>query len=78
MSSSEQSEGRGPGTGALTGETTMAEALAADPNLPVVLMQFHIGGCSLCGFDAEDTIAKVAEDNGIPLGRLLDALNGNR
>ncbi len=56
-------------------DTTMEEAIAADPNLPVVLMRFHIGGCSLCGFEPEDTIAKVAEDNGVPLQRLLDAMN---
>jgi hypothetical protein len=55
--------------------TTMAEAVAADPNVTVVLMSFHIGGCSLCGFQPEDTIAQVAEDNGVPLERLLEALN---
>ena len=59
-----------------TQDTTMVEAMAADPNLPVVLMRFHIGGCSLCGFEPEDTIAKVAEDNGVPVERLLAALNG--
>lgn len=56
--------------------TTMGEALRADPNLPVVLMRFHIGGCTLCGFEETDTIAKVAEDNGVPVDRLLAALNG--
>ena len=61
-----------------TTETTMDEAMAADPNLPVVLMKFHIGGCSLCGFEPGDTIAKVAEDNGIPVDRLLEAMNSPR
>jgi len=59
-----------------TAETTMREAMERDPNLPVVLMGFHIGGCSLCGFEPEDTIAKVAEDNGVPMDRLLGAMNG--
>ncbi len=59
-----------------TAQTKMAEAMAADPNLPVVLMGFHIGGCSMCGFEEDDTIAQVAEDNGVPLQRLLDAVNG--
>lgn len=54
----------------------MKDAVAADPNLPVVLMRFHIGGCSLCGFEEDDTIATVAADNGVPLERLLAALNG--
>lgn len=58
-----------------TAETKMADAMATDPNLPVVLMQFHIGGCSMCGFEDDDTIAQVAEDNGVPLARLLEALN---
>ena len=56
----------------------MAEAMAADPNLPVVLMQFHIGGCSMCGFEDGDTIEQVAEDNGVPVDRLLEALNQRR
>ena len=62
----------------LTGESTMDQALAGDPNLPVVLMRFHIGGCSLCGFEPQDTVAQVAEDNGVPLDVLLEALNGSR
>ena len=65
-----------PDGGRFTPQTTMQEAMATDPNLPVVLMQFHIGGCSLCGFEPEDTIAKVAEDNGVLLDHLLGAMNG--
>ena len=68
---------RAPADGRFTGETKMADAIARDPNLPVVLMRFHIGGCSLCGFEPDDTIAQVAEDNGVPLERLLQALNGS-
>ena len=60
---------------AFTADTLMGDAMAQDPNLPVVLMQFHIGGCSMCGFENDDTIAKVAEDNGVPVERLLSALN---
>ena len=65
-------------TDPLTGQSTMAQALAGDPNLPVVLMRFHIGGCSLCGFEPEQTVAEVAEDNGVPLEVLLEALNTSR
>jgi hybrid cluster-associated redox disulfide protein len=61
---------------AITAETTMGEALRADPNLPAVLMRFHIGGCTMCGFEENDTVAQVAEDNGVPVERLLEALNG--
>jgi hypothetical protein len=59
-------------------DTKMADAMARDPNLPVVLMRFHIGGCSMCGFENDDTIAKVAEDNGVPLDRLLEAMNASQ
>lgn len=61
-----------------TPETKMGEAMAKNPNLPVVLMQFHIGGCNMCGFENDDTIAKVAEDNGVPMDRLLTAMNQSR
>lgn len=53
----------------------MGEALRVDPDIPVILMRFHIGGCTLCGFEETDTIAKVAEDHGVPVDRLLAALN---
>ena len=58
-----------------TPETTMEQAMAKDPNLPIILMKFHIGGCNMCGFENDDTIAKVAEDNGVPVYRLLAAMN---
>lgn len=60
----------------ITAETRMGDAIRQDPNLPMILMRFHIGGCSMCGFEETDTVARVAEDNGIPLDVLLDALNG--
>ncbi len=58
-----------------TAETRIGDAVSVDPDLPVVLMRFHIGGCSLCGFEPEQTIAEVAEDNGVPVEALLAALN---
>ena len=71
------SELKDPDAGQVFSETTtMADAIRRDPNLPVVLMRFHVGGCSLCGFEPDDTIAQVAEDNGIPLDVLLAAING--
>jgi hybrid cluster-associated redox disulfide protein len=67
---------RDPPEAAVTADMTMAQALRADPNLPAILMRFHIGGCSMCGFEETDTVAQVADDNGIPVERLLAALNG--
>jgi hypothetical protein len=57
-------------------ETKMEEAMRSDPNLSVTLMRFHIGGCSLCGFEPDDTIGRVAADNGVPTAVLLAAMNG--
>ena len=59
-----------------TAETPTLEALTADPSLGMVLMRdFHLGGCRNCGFNPHDSIADVANQNGIPTERLLAALN---
>ena len=59
-----------------TAQTTMLEALTADPSLGMVLMRdFHLGGCSNCGFNPHDSIDSVAMQNGIPTERLLAAMN---
>lgn len=61
---------------AIDADTTMEAALRLNPDLPMILMRFHIGGCSMCGFEPLDTVAQVAADNGVPLATLLEALNG--
>ena len=59
-----------------TAQTTLLEALTADPSLGMVLMRnFHLGGCSSCRFEPNESIANVAAENGIPVERLLAALN---
>jgi hypothetical protein len=64
------------GNSQFTAQTTMLEALTADPSLGMVLMRdFHLGGCSNCGFEPNESIANVAAENGIPAERLLAALN---
>jgi hypothetical protein len=62
--------------GQFTAKNTLLEVLTADPSLGMVLMRdFHLGGCSHCGFNPHDTIEDVATQNGIPAERLLAALN---
>jgi hypothetical protein len=62
--------------GRFSAQTTMLEALTADPSLGMVLMRdFHLGGCRNCGFNPHDSIETVAMQNGIPTDRLLAALN---
>lgn len=69
-----QTETQKPGR--FTAQNTLLEVLTIDPSLGMVLMRdFHLGGCSHCGFNPHDTIADVATQNGIPVERLLAALN---
>ncbi|MBI5852735.1 MAG: hypothetical protein HZB39_17120 [Planctomycetes bacterium] len=63
--------------GPFSTQTTMAEVLRRDASLRMVLMRFHIGGCSHCGFDQNDSIEQVATDNGVPVADLLGALNSS-
>ena len=64
------------GNSQFTAQTTMLEALTADPSLGMVLMRdFHLGGCSNCGFEPNESIENVAVQNGIPAERPLAALN---
>jgi hybrid cluster-associated redox disulfide protein len=57
-------------------EPTMkvAEAIALDPRMRDVFAQFHLGGCSSCSINEEDTIEQAAMRYGIDLGRLMATL----
>lgn len=52
----------------------IAEAIALDPHMRDVLAQFHLGGCSSCAIDEEDTLEQAVVSHGIDLGRLMAAL----
>jgi hybrid cluster-associated redox disulfide protein len=52
----------------------IADAIAIDPRVRNVLAQFHLGGCSSCAIDEEQTIEQVAMSYGIDLDRLMAAL----
>ena len=55
-------------------ETKMVDVAGRNPNLGMILMGYHIGGCTLCGYEPDDTVARVAEDNGVPVTELLRAV----
>jgi hybrid cluster-associated redox disulfide protein len=57
-------------------EPTMkiAEAIAIDPRVREVLAQFHLGGCSSCAIDDEQTIERAAASYGVDLAHLMAAL----
>jgi len=47
-------------------EMTMEEILQVAPAAQRALFQrYHVGGCSACGFQPEDTLAQVAKDHNI-------------
>jgi hybrid cluster-associated redox disulfide protein len=63
-------------SGASLFEPTMkiADVIAVEPRAREVLAQFHIGGCSSCAIDEEETIDQVATSHGIDIEHLMAAL----
>jgi hypothetical protein len=59
----------------VTPEMKMSEILAVHPQSQQVLAGFHLGGCSSCSFDPQQTLGEVAVLNGRPLEPILAALN---
>lgn len=52
-------------TPSITAETTMRELVSLFPGAQRALFRgYHIGGCSSCGFQPEETLAQVCERNG--------------
>jgi hypothetical protein len=53
----------------------VADAIAIDPHVRDVLAQFHLGGCSSCAIDEEQTIAQAALGSGVDVGQLMATLD---
>jgi hybrid cluster-associated redox disulfide protein len=54
---------------------TVGEAMALHPNARWVFASYHLGGCTHCAISTQETLAEVAEGYGLPLDKLMDALN---
>lgn len=52
----------------------IADAIAIDSRVREVLAQFHLGGCSSCAINEEDTIEQAARSYGVDVDRLIAAL----
>ncbi|MBI3327779.1 MAG: disulfide oxidoreductase [Nitrospinae bacterium] len=52
----------------------IGDAIASDPRVRDVLAQFHLGGCSACAINEEETIEQAAMRYGVQLEQLLAAL----
>jgi len=55
------------GTPGLTADSTMGEILSAYPTAKTVLFaRFHIGGCTSCSYQPDQTLAEVRAQHGVP------------
>ncbi len=59
----------------VSGEMRVAEILALHPQAQQVLAGFHLGGCSSCIVDENQSLAEAAALNGRELEPILMALN---
>jgi hybrid cluster-associated redox disulfide protein len=50
------------------------DAMTIDPRVREVFAQFHLGGCSSCAINEEQTIEQAAMSYGVDLDRLMAAL----
>lgn len=66
---------RHSGNEAFLPDMTVREVTLLHPQAPQVLAAFHLGGCSSCAVDDDDTLAKICADNGIDANLLLSNLN---
>lgn len=66
---------RHAGTEAFLPDMTVREVTLLHPQAPQVLAAFHLGGCSSCAVDEDDTLAKICAENGIDANLLLRNLN---
>lgn len=56
-------------------DMTIGRALDLHPGVKEVLAQFHIGGCSSCAVNEEETFEQAAGGHGVSLDQMLTALN---
>ena len=64
-------------TGAVhvTPEMTVRQVQMLHPQAGQVLAGFHLGGCSSCAVEPDDTLTKVSADHNLNLDQLLSSLN---
>ncbi len=65
----------GIGTLAFTPKMTVRETLMVHPQAEQILAGFHLGGCSSCAVEPDETLAQICRDQGRDLTELLRNLN---
>ncbi len=56
-------------------EMTVGQVTALHPQAAQVLAGLHIGGCSSCAANPDETLAQICADNGLDLSKVLGNLN---
>ena len=56
-------------------EMTVREAQMLHPQAQQILAGYHLGGCSSCAVDGDDTLAAICQANGLAPATLLTDLN---
>ena len=54
---------------------SVRESYALHPQAQEILAAYHMGGCSSCAVELDDTIAQVCANAGIDVGRVIGDLN---
>lgn len=70
-----ESQQSGAGVLTFTPKMTVHEATLVHPQAEQVLAGFHLGGCSSCAVDPDETLAQICRENGRDLTELLRNLN---
>ena len=60
---------------AFTPEMTVREVLMMHPQAEQVLASFHLGGCSHCAVEPNDTLVHACREHGVDLQTLVGNLN---
>jgi hypothetical protein len=55
---------------------TVREAQLFHPQAEQILAGFHLGGCSSCAVEPDETLAQVCAEHGQDVGQLIKNLNG--
>lgn len=63
------------GTARFTPEMTARTASLLHPQVDQILAGFHLGGCSDCAIEPDETLAQICEERGIAVDTLLGNLN---
>jgi hypothetical protein len=63
------------GTARFTPEMTARTAMLLHPQVNEILAGFHLGGCSDCAIEPDETLAQICTERGIALDTLLGNLN---